>query len=70
MSCAEIRERLPLLAYGELAEPDQKVVQAHLASCAHCREEYAALGRVRELLDASPPGSGRSPAQILLGLDV
>ena len=52
MTCCEIRERLPLLAYGDLAEAEKKTAEAHLAGCASCREEYAALGRVRELLDA------------------
>src|SRR5262245_40480953 len=54
MNCAQARELLPALIYGDLV-PDLKTgLEAHLATCAHCREEQTALLDVRRLLDLAP----------------
>ena len=54
MNCTEARDRLPGLLYGDLPAPEAAAVETHLAACPACRQEYAALQRVRPLLDAAP----------------
>lgn len=54
MNCSQIRDRLPLLCYGDLAPAEAARVEAHLQGCAACRAERAALAGVRQLLDQVP----------------
>jgi hypothetical protein len=57
MNCADARPHLPALLYGDLQADVAQRVQAHLASCAACREECQALQGVSRLLDTLPaPG--------------
>jgi anti-sigma factor RsiW len=57
MTCTETRPVLSALLYGDLPAEEAAAVQAHLAGCPACREEYAGLERVRHLLDTA-----RTPA--------
>jgi hypothetical protein len=41
--------------YGELPPAEAAAVQAHVETCAGCRDEFAALAGVRALLDAEKP---------------
>ena len=43
MSCAEVMDQLPDHAVGSLSAIDARRVERHLARCARCREERAAL---------------------------
>jgi predicted anti-sigma-YlaC factor YlaD len=51
MNCTEVRENLPALAYGELAATIRGAVESHLVSCLACRQELAAMERIRGALD-------------------
>lgn len=52
MSCEDYRERIALLAGGELPDAERAEVERHLAECEECHELAAELGEVRELLGA------------------
>ena len=58
--CAQVREQLAMLLYGELSFDDEEIVETHLDTCAECR---GALDRQRELhgafdrLQVEPPPS-------------
>ena len=54
MNCTEARDRLPHLLYADLPSSEAAAVENHLAACATCRQEYAALRQLRPLLDATP----------------
>ena len=54
MNCSQARAQLPALLYGDLRPEEAGPVQAHLASCAACRGEAAALQQVRHALDTLP----------------
>lgn len=54
MNCTELREQLPELLYGELSPERAAIMQQHLAECAACRAESAAVQRMRRQLDAAP----------------
>ena len=49
-----LRERLSAYLDGELAPADAAALERHLAECAECRDELAALREVRTLLRALP----------------
>ncbi len=48
-------DRLLLLAYGELPEVEAAQVEAHIATCATCREDLERLERARVALDWAAP---------------
>jgi hypothetical protein len=54
MTCTDARTQLPALLYGDLPPTAADAVRGHLAGCAACRQEYAALQQVRHTLDALP----------------
>jgi hypothetical protein len=54
MNCTDARARLPGLLYGDLSADEAGAVRKHLAGCAGCRQEQAALEGVRRLLDQAP----------------
>jgi len=54
MNCADLRDRLPELAYDALAPEEQTQMTDHLRDCLHCRRELEELRQVRGLLDAAP----------------
>jgi hypothetical protein len=54
MNCQEILDRLPLHLYGDLAADQAGDVECHLADCASCRSELAALALVRKGLSVTP----------------
>jgi hypothetical protein len=54
MNCAEARNRLPGLLYGDLPRGEASALRAHLAACPACRQELAALEGVRRALDTVP----------------
>jgi anti-sigma factor RsiW len=54
MSCNPFREQLPLLLYGDLPAEQAEQLKQHLANCAGCGGEYAALQRLREWLNEVP----------------
>jgi hypothetical protein len=51
MSCTEIRDLLVLYVYGELSFDEEESVDAHLAGCAACRLERAALASIHSAAD-------------------
>ena len=63
MTCVEVRELLPELAVGVLAEPERIEVERHLRWCAGCRKEAAELGSAAAVVGFALP-----PAQIPKGL--
>jgi Putative zinc-finger len=57
-TCAQTRESLADLLYGEVSPAETQAVQQHLAACPVCQAEYAGLRQVRAALDtAEPPAS-------------
>jgi hypothetical protein len=54
MSCPSFRDRLALFLYGDLDACEEAEVRDHLAGCAPCRQELAALQQVRRALDGVP----------------
>ncbi|MFL5244638.1 MAG: anti-sigma factor family protein [Gemmataceae bacterium] len=56
MNCNQVREFLPLLLYGDLSA-EEAAVTKHFATCPACQKEYAALQKLRGLLDAEPAPS-------------
>ena len=50
---SEIRELLPDLLHNSLSQADKQRVEAHLASCSDCREEYELLSQVFALGDTA-----------------
>lgn len=63
MTCVEVRELLPELAVGVLAESDREEVERHLRWCAGCRKEAAELGSA-----AAVVAFALAPAQVPKGL--
>jgi hypothetical protein len=54
MTCEEVRERLDAWVAGELDAGEAALVEAHLASCAACRDEEAAWRDLRARTAALP----------------
>ena len=61
-------DQLLLLAYDELPGADAAALEAHLATCAACRDDLARLERARVALDWAAPQPRRSARWILAGL--
>ena len=53
MTCADCRDLLPLHLYGDLSDADRAAADAHLAGCAACRGELAALHGIPGFADHS-----------------
>ena len=58
-----------LAAYfdGELGERRARLVRDHLDACSRCREQHAALSKLRLLLGESPEAQGLLPAKQFAG---
>ncbi|HMP03897.1 MAG TPA: zf-HC2 domain-containing protein [Gemmatales bacterium] len=70
MTCTEVVALLPLDLYGDLEEAERSQVEKHLADCAACRSERAALARVREALGVCPTDLPQvEPGTILLAAE-
>jgi len=54
MSCREVQHKLDLFATGELTSSECEGIEAHLESCARCREALLRLRCLEDLLAASP----------------
>lgn len=54
MTCDDLRDLLPLHAYGDLSPDEAGTVDYHLAGCAACRTELAGYADVRQALGATP----------------
>ena len=72
MSCDQIRERLSAYQDRELPSEEQAQVERHLATCASCARELAALaGLGRDLavaLEPGPPSHDELAARVIRGL--
>jgi len=55
MSHGEAEELLPWFANGQLDETDRAIVDAHLSSCAYCRQQLAIERRLIEEFQAIEP---------------
>jgi mycothiol system anti-sigma-R factor len=55
MQCEEVRPRLDAYIDGELAEAERTELRDHLAGCADCGPEAAALQRLREGIREAAP---------------
>jgi hypothetical protein len=51
MKCAEIVEQLTLYSYGEVSPEVEERVEAHLATCAQCKAEFAKHRAFMDILD-------------------
>jgi hypothetical protein len=63
-NCAQTRDALADLLYGELPPAEAQAVQQHLAGCPPCRAEFAALRQVRAALDAAPAAAPRAEVDL------
>ena len=61
-------DQLLLLAYDELPAADAAGLEAHLATCAACRDDLARLERARVALDWAEPKPRRSARWIAAAL--
>lgn len=61
-------DQLLLLAYDELPAADAAGLEAHLATCAVCRDDLARLERARVAVDWAAPKPRRSARWIVAGL--
>ena len=61
MKCEQVREQFPDYLIEEIAASTRAEIDAHLGSCAACREEVASLNAIRTRL-ASLPDEEPSPA--------
>jgi hypothetical protein len=59
MNCADARQQVPALLYGDLIATTRADVEKHLAECAECRRECRSLQDVRKLLDEPVPPAAR-----------
>ena len=57
MRCSEVQHKMEWLDAQELASSVCERIEAHLKSCAECREALAKLRRFEDLLTASPAPS-------------
>jgi hypothetical protein len=63
--CGRIRNELSAYLYGELAPEGTMALEQHLAGCAACRDELAALGETQKLLERwETPRSAEDPRQL------
>lgn len=53
MNCDDLRERLPLLIYGDLSPEETRLANSHLADCAACQREREALIATHHSLDSA-----------------
>ncbi len=53
MNCEHLRERLPLLIYGDLGSEEEQAANAHLAGCPDCCQARDALVATRHALDSA-----------------
>ena len=64
--CKWVRDRLPLLAGGELAGVERRRTERHLIGCSQCRSHRLALGAALDALHAAaagpPPTAAASPS--------
>lgn len=67
MDCREIRDKLTEYQLGGLEDTERAAVEAHLADCAGCRAELAALARLDDLLPAMTPLT--APAELWAGIE-
>ncbi|MFN0167539.1 MAG: HEAT repeat domain-containing protein [Bryobacteraceae bacterium] len=51
MTCHDVRDRMPLYLYGELASHQEEEVEAHLHTCSSCQDEYEIQRKIGQLLD-------------------
>lgn len=71
MECDAYRDQMLDLLYGEAGEADRRQVEEHQAECASCREEMAALRRLRRDLQTwkvPVPAGPRRVARVWPGL--
>ena len=54
MKCAELEKDIQLLLDDEINSPESRILNAHLKDCHSCRQEFANLRQVRELLKVQP----------------
>ena len=55
MECEEVRPRLDAYLDGEVAEAERALLHQHLAGCAKCGPEAAALERLRNGIRQAAP---------------
>jgi hypothetical protein len=53
MNCTQARQALPLLIYDGLEPGEAAALREHLACCAECRREQAALQGLQTMLDST-----------------
>lgn len=71
MDCDAYRDQMLDLLYGEAADADRRQVEEHQAECPSCREEMAALRRLRRDLQSwkvPVPAAPRRAARVWPGL--
>jgi hypothetical protein len=54
MNCADVRDRLPSLLYGDLKAAEAAEVEKHREACPACQREFEVLQSLRRSLDTVP----------------
>ncbi|GGB10590.1 zf-HC2 domain-containing protein [Puia dinghuensis] len=64
MECGFDKDQLTRLLHGELPEEDRVRVEAHLAGCPECRQEWEAHRRLWALMDEIPVPAASADARV------
>lgn len=65
LKCRNLRGLIAASLYGELEEQEREALEAHMSSCARCRAEYKALGRLKAALASGAPELDRDLVPVL-----
>ena len=66
MKCAEIKQLFSPYLDGRVSGAEMRALTRHVAQCAGCEQEYAAMQRTQELLASLGPK--KAPADLALKL--
>ena len=65
LKCRNLRGLIAASLYGEVEEHEREELEAHLSSCARCRAEYEALGRLKAALTSGAAELDRDLVPVL-----
>ena len=58
MNCTQAKTEIALLVGGDLEESSEALVRQHLSRCSACRELYARMQSMMQVIETAEIGSG------------